>query len=107
MVRRSTPQRISDEEAFPIRVKVRTPSGGFRLLHAEMFIWLDREVGRANYAQHPAKVFGQPAVSFYFRRVEPASRLLAAFPNLMLADGTTSAAYTSPALPFGGDRRSE
>jgi hypothetical protein len=86
-------------------VKVLAPEGGFGRLLDDAYIWLDREVGRADYAQHPAKMFSEHAVAFHFRDVEPARRFLEAFPSLILADGTATAAYTSPALPHGGDRR--
>jgi hypothetical protein len=46
-------------------------------------------------------MFSERAVAFHFRDVEPARRFLEAFPGLRLADGTVTAAYTSPALPFG------
>ncbi len=73
MTRRSTPQSVTDEAAFPVRVKVLAPAGGFGpQLHGELCAWLDREVGRADYAQHPAKTFGAHAATFHFRDVEPA-----------------------------------
>ncbi len=106
MTCRSTAQSVLDETAFPVRVKVLVPSGGFGpLFHEKIYRWLDCEVGRADYAQHPARMFSEHAVAFHFRDVEPARRFLEAFPGLILADGTTTAAYTSPALPHGGDRR--
>ncbi len=48
---------------------------------------------------------GAIGVGFHFRALEPSQRFLEAFPALVLADGTVTAAYTSPALPHGGDRR--
>ena len=108
MTRRSTAQSVADEAAFPVRVKVLVPKGGFGpQLHGELFAWLDREVGRADYARHPAKMFSEHAVAFHFRDVEPARRFLDAFPGLILADGTVTSAYASPALPFGRKRPSE
>lgn len=102
MVRRSAPQKLTDDAAFPVRVKVRVPEGGFRTLRNPDFdAWLDREIGRADYAQHPADGLGERTVAFYFRDAERAARFTEAFPDLELADGTASAAYTSPALPFG------
>jgi hypothetical protein len=40
-------------------------------------------------------------MAWYFRRVEDAQRFVAAFPMLVLADGTELPAYQSPYLPFG------
>ena len=102
MVRRTPPQKLVDDAAFPVRMMVLVPSDGFGVqFHADFTTWLDREVGRADYAQHPAQGLGERVLAFYFRRPTPAARFLRTFPTLVLADGTASAAYASPALPFG------
>ena len=78
---------------------------GLHQLLDDALVWLDLEVGRADHAKHAAMTLGGTSVAFHFRDVEPARRFLEAFPGLTLADGTVTAAYTSPALPHGGDRR--
>ena len=65
MVRRSTPQRDIDERAFPVRVLILVPKKGFGLLLGSdlttINIWLDREVGRGDYAHHS----GVPSVRLW------------------------------------------
>jgi hypothetical protein len=81
MNRRSTPQSIIHDAAFPVRVKVLVPEGGFGVQFSHyIYAWLDSEVGRANYAQHPARMFGARALAYHFRDVELARRFLEAFP---------------------------
>jgi len=111
MSRRSTPQKETDDRAFPVRLFILVPLPGFGLLLGHdpdsIYGWLDREVGRGNYAMHGggrALVDGpsiRDQMGFYFRHPEAASRFLAAFPTLEIADGTMSSTYSSPALPFG------
>ena len=101
MARRATPQRITDDSAFPVRVKVRIPSGGFRRLDGAIREWLDREVGRTHYARHPAQGLGEVTSALYFRDVGSAARFFRALPELVLADGTVGAACTAGELPFG------
>jgi hypothetical protein len=93
-----------------VRVFIQVPENGFGQLIGSgpdtLNAWLDREVGRTEYAWHSGSAFatnvGRRDVSaFYFRHPEPAARFLAAFPELELADGTASRGYTSPSLPFG------
>jgi putative SOS response-associated peptidase YedK len=103
MTRRSTPQRRIDDEAFPVRVKLLVPEGGFERQFDDLYRWLDQEVGRGEYAFHAASALGisRDAVAVYFRAPETAHRFVARFPDLLLADGTDSVVYTSPTLPFG------
>lgn len=102
MARRSIPTAKTDEAAFPVRVKLWVPPGGFRLRQWAMHDWLDAHVGRADYAWHPGgQVGARDAVSLYFRTPGDADAFLSAFPELELADGTMLPGYTSPALPFG------
>lgn len=108
MAKRSTPQRQIDERAFPVRLLILVPAVGFgRLLGAgsgTMDGWLDREVGRGDFACHSAGfggVAGRDVIAVYFRHPAAAVRFLEAFPSLELADGTALRGYTSPALPFG------
>jgi len=94
MSRRSTPQSRIDDQAFPVRIKVRVPGDGFGAALAQMHDWLDREVGRGNYAHHPTQGFVMEAVAFYFRHPAAAHRFVREF-DLALADGTESIAYRS------------
>jgi len=103
MTRRSSPQRRIDDEAFPVRVKLLVPEGGFGQQLTDLHAWLDREAGRGEYAFHAASTLGIPngAVAIYFRTPETAHRFVGSFPDLLLADGTDSVVYTSPHLPSG------
>jgi hypothetical protein len=96
--RRSTPQRQKDDAAFPVRVKVIVPPGGFGRLHVAMLEWLDRGPGQGDYACHGAEITGAgyDATAFYFRDVETAQAFVSAFPNIVLADGTDLSTYSSP-----------
>jgi hypothetical protein len=77
MVRRSTPQRIVDDRAFPIRIKFVLPWNGFGGRYDAYVAWLNR-LGPDGYAWHSASV--------YFRDLTTASQFLGNFPELMLAD---------------------
>ena len=68
-----------------------------------MCAWLDREVGRGDYAMHAGSTVGSArnVAAFYFRAADPAHRFIAAFPDMVLADGTESPVYRSPYLPDG------
>ena len=68
-----------------------------------MYAWLDREVGRGDYAMHGGSTVGltRNVAAFYFRAADPAHRFIAAFPDMVLADGTESPVYRSPYLPDG------
>lgn len=108
MVKRSPPQHQIDDRAFPVRLLILVPGDGFgQLLGAgpgTLDGWLDREVGRGDYARHSAgvgSVAGRDVIAVYFRHPSAALRFLDAFPGLELADGTALRGYTSPALPFG------
>ncbi len=101
MSRRSTPQAQLDEKAFPVRIRVRVPEAGFGTQMGPLRDWLERRVGRGDYAWHAGgRVGGADAVAIYFRDAVPAAAFLAAFP-LELADGTVDEAYSSPDHPFG------
>jgi hypothetical protein len=102
MDQRTPPQKRIDD-AFPVRVKVIVPERGFDRRMPEMHAWLDREVGRGDYALHRGSTveLRRNVAAFYFRAAEPAHRFIAAFPDMVLADGTESPAYRSPYLPNG------
>ena len=98
---RSTPQRTTDDAAFPIRLKVRVPPSGSGFLLTDMHLWLTSEVGPGSFAHHSGGTLGGGVTALYFRRAEDLVRLLEAFPILAPADSTTSRAYTSPLFPSG------
>jgi putative SOS response-associated peptidase YedK len=97
MVRRSTPQRKTDDAAFPVRVKLTIPDGGLGLRLNDIHRWLLTEIGSGHYAVHPAPSLGREALAIHLRGVECARMFLADFPDLDLADGTISRSYSSPA----------
>jgi len=96
MVRRSTPQKKTDDEAFPVRVKVRVPERGMGKLTDAYYAWLNDCLGACYYANHSTTTIGGDATAFYFRDIENARDFLAAFPQLELADGTLCPSYSSP-----------
>lgn len=99
MTRRSTPQYRIDEQAFPVRIRLLwTPKVG-RDLHS----WLTAEVGLGEYAIRGSlpQQLQQQVVAVHLRSLEEAQRMLDAFPDQSLADGTEAVTYTSPHLPFG------
>ena len=82
MARRSTPQSKTDDRVFPVRVKFHVPGDGLGMLSYRVQAWLRAELPRREWAWH--SVGG--AAALYFRRVEDAQRLMAAFPEFELAD---------------------
>ena len=82
MARRSTPQAKIDDRVFPVRVKFHVPGTGLGMLSDRVHVWLRDELPRREWAWH--SVAG--AAALYFRRVEDAQRLIAAFPEFELAD---------------------
>ncbi len=96
MVRRSTPQKNIDELAFPVRVKFAVPERGFGMRLDAIHTWLKKEVGWGFYAVYTSRGLAADALGVYFRDIEGARALISAFPDLILADGTESPAYTSP-----------
>lgn len=95
MTRRSIPQQLIDERRFAVQMIVLVPVSGFGPLmglgRGSIYAWLNEEVGRDGYAQHPggrrATASGiRNSVAFHFRHPEAAARFLAAFPVLELAN---------------------
>ena len=101
MTRRPIPQSKIDDAAFPVRVMVRVPERGFERALDAIYHWLDREIGRGDYAHHGSGRRLPDASAFYFRTAEQARRFIAAFPKLVLDDRTTCSSYRSPHFPFG------
>ena len=81
LTRRSTPQKRIDDDTFPVRVKVLVPECGFDRRMPDLCAWLDREVGRGDYALHAGSTVGlaRNVAAFYFRAADPAHRFTAAF----------------------------
>jgi hypothetical protein len=104
MNRRPIPQSKIDDAAFPVRVMVRVPERGFERALDAMYQWLDREIGRGDYAHHGSGRRLPDAWALYFRTTEEAQRFIAAFPSLVLDDRTTCKSYRSPQFPFGSRR---
>lgn len=96
MVRRSTPQKKTDDNAFPIRVKVAIPERGMGMLTDAYYKWLNDNLGAGEFANHSNTTIGGSATAFYFRDLDNAREFMSAFPMLELADGTTAVSYTSP-----------
>lgn len=101
MNRRRTPQRTTDDAAFPVRVMILVPERGFDRSLDAVFLWLNREIGRGEYALHAGGRRLPDASAFYFRTTQDAHRFKEAFSGLVLDDRTTSSSYQSPSLPFG------
>lgn len=97
MARHTSPDKPTDDTAFPVRVKIAVPKRGFGQSITAPFSWLNAEVGPGDYAYHSTTTLGGEAVAYYFRDVETAHAFVRAFPDLKLADGTASIAYTSSA----------
>lgn len=92
---RTRPQAQTDDLAFPVRIKVVIPPEGLGRLADELHAWLKREMPGA-HAVHSAPMIGGSAVAIYLRSTADAVRLTEALPDLRLADGTGSPAYTKP-----------
>ena len=99
MAPRSLPQNLLDDVAFPIRVKVRVPETGFGVHLIEILRWLREELGEGNFARHETDSLDGEALALHFRRIEDALEFLSSFPEVSLADGTTSRMYRFPQLP--------
>lgn len=98
MVRRSTPQSKIDDDAFPVRVRIHIPDGGFGQSMDAIQAWLDKNLTATGYAWHGGGRQGLLSITaFYFRSAQSAAQFMDAFPALELADGTTCITYTSPA----------
>lgn len=100
MTHRRSAQCDLDDNAFPIRVKLKIPPGGFGREIERVMVWLIEEAGLGGFAWHPAETLGgEDAVALHLRWARDLARFLEAFPLLELADATTSRGYTSPRHP--------
>lgn len=96
MVRRSTPQKKTDELAFPVRVRFEVPGLGFGNRLNDLHQWLSKEIGPGNYAVHSSNGLATDGMAVHLRLAEDAHTVTQAFPDFVLADGVASVAYSSP-----------
>lgn len=106
MTQRTPPQAKIDDKAWPVRILIVVPGGGFRGRREELYAWLNDNIGRPEFAEHSAgrgmdQSGPHDRVAFYFRHPSPAAAFLEAFPELSLSDGTESPTYRSPHIPSG------
>src|SRR5579862_7812509 len=59
-------QNRTDDQYFPVRVRVAVPRGGFGYQLDIMHGWLDQHAGVGRWAAHSANLIGLDAVAFYF-----------------------------------------
>ena len=96
MNRRSPPQKIADDMAWPIRVCIVVPGVGFSGAGIDPHAWLIKELGLGGFAWHSAGRMSRDVSAVYFRTLSDLQRFLDAFPTLQLADDTGSPLYQSP-----------
>lgn len=96
MNRRSSPQKTADDLAWPIRVCIVVPGGGFSSAKIDPHAWLVKELGLGGFAWHSAGRVTRDVSAVYFRTLPDLQRFLDAFPSLGLADDTGSPLYQSP-----------
>lgn len=91
MVRRSSSRFKVDDLAYPIRVKFVVPEGGMQGLSGRVEAWLNAELAPSAWSWGPAHSTGcRQATAYHFRSLSDAQRLVAAFPELQLADGVVA-----------------
>lgn len=105
MSRRSSPQRIIDEQAFPVRVILRGLAGGFAAALGpgrDPHRWMQENIGSgemALYGWH--SVYCPDGFALFARSCCDAAKFLAAFPEFEVADGTVMDTYGSPYVTRG------
>ena len=108
MSRRSSPQRITDEQAFPVRVILRGLPGGFAAALGpgrDPHRWMQEHIGpgeMALYGWHT--VYCPDGFALFARSCGDAAKFLAAFPEFEIADGTVMEIYNSPHITNGRRR---
>ena len=91
------PQAKTDDQAFPVRVRIVIPDYGLGRALDKMYRWLTERVGREGYAVHGgSRGPSGDRIAIYFRHPAPALAFVAAFPMLQIADGTVLPGYTTP-----------
>ena len=79
-----------------MRVRFEVPRLGLGKRLVDLQRWLECEVGQGHFAIHASGALGMDALGVHLCDVEVAYAMVAAFPDLRLADGTVSQAYFSP-----------
>lgn len=85
MSRRTKPASQRDDDAFPIRIKLKVPPEGLGRLANDIPAWLHANLERGSFATHSARTIGGSAMAIYFVRIEDAARFLNAHPEVELA----------------------
>ncbi|MDE9449997.1 hypothetical protein J3R80_05885 [Aliiroseovarius sp. Z3] len=81
-------KKSHDESEFPIRVRYVVPALGLGSTYDRIYIWLDKHVGRADYAVNADSLPGVvDGISFYFRCSLKASQ----FAEMMEGEGVALA----------------
>lgn len=103
MVQRTPPRSKQDDQAFPVRVRVRNPVGDpLGISWSEPEAWLAENVGRGEFAVHGQGQHGLHAMGLYFRTVEAAARFREAFPGFDLQDTTVQLQHLEAARRWSG-----
>lgn len=86
MRKKDIPNVVNDDFAFPIRIKLRIPpvgiAEGIRMLSDQCGLTL----ASGTWAVHPGLPLGADVIALYLARLSDAEQLLAALPQLELAD---------------------
>lgn len=105
MSRRSTNQRISDEQAFPVRVILEGVKGGFALglgPGRDPHRWMHDTIGPGEMQFYSWRtVYCPEGLVLLARSFADAELFLAAFPEFKFADGTLAEIYSSPFITRG------
>ena len=83
MVKRTHAQAITDDLAFPVRVKLAVPPHGLGTASQRIDTWLKSELSPGRYAWHAAQSIGTAATAIYFRTADDAPRFVAQFSDLV------------------------
>ncbi len=84
--KRGPRQSALDDEASPIPNKSRIPPDGLGNLGTGLLVWLDQNMGQVAHAHRAVWAFGLDAMAVYLRRMEGATKFMAAFRDLDPAD---------------------
>ena len=96
-MRRTPPQKQTDDRYFPIRCCFRIPEHGYGRVLTAIHHWLDAHAGRGNYAWHSHSAhWDSDVTALYVRSSEILVAFCAAWPDLQLSDGVGSPCYDSP-----------
>lgn len=108
MTRRSSPQKQTDELAFPVRVILHGPKGGFYTALGpgrDPYRWMQQHIGPGEMEMHNWNTaFCPGGFALFARSFADAQRFLAAFPEFTIADGTVTEIYNSPHIVKGRRR---